>query len=242
MSTENTLTVTDAESPSLHANLTKVVEKHPMTGRHSYFQLKYFIVNKEPTIQAKLWQCLREMKARKETLDGLELERAELLDQIELSEIALSRPDANASAYGIDTPDDEWSQRERAISKRQGERRLASLKKGLDGLEVRQRETEEEAAFFLQAFTDLEKVEKAKPYDDVEAQKAYWSARFSNEMNMKLMLEHRIDPELAKAVLSLPDDVGVKRELVGVLNRQQQAIEIEQRKQQALVAAQGENG
>jgi prephenate dehydrogenase len=63
MSTENSIAV---ESKSTLENLQAVVEKHPLTGRHSYFQLKYFIVGKEPTPQAKIWQCLREMKARRD--------------------------------------------------------------------------------------------------------------------------------------------------------------------------------
>lgn len=224
MSTANAIQSLPPEKAELHNRLKDVVEKTPMAGRHSYFQLKYFIVNKEPTIQAKLWQCLREMKVRKESLEGIELERAETLDKIELLKLGLERQDKPAQ-FGMDLPTDDISVKEREIKARQTARKLKLMEKTLAELDSRQRDTEEEAAFFLQAFEDLEKIEKVKSYDDAEAQKEYWSARFSNEMNMKLMLEHRIDAELAKAVLSLPDAASVKQELVGLLGHQQRMIE-----------------
>ena len=241
MSTENRLETV----PPLHEALTAIVEKNPMAGRHSYFQLKYFIVGKEPTIQSKLWQCLREMQARKESLDAIELERADMHDRIELTEIELERLTLVTPQYGVHGPADDFTKREKTVKERQSRRKLASMKKSLTELDTRQRETEEEAAFFVRAFTELQMIEPLKPYDDFEAQTEYWSARFSNEMNMKLMMEKRIDSELAKAVLSLPDGATAKRELVCILNQHQAALETQQKMlavQEKLLAVQGENG
>ena len=64
----------------------KMVEQAP-ENRHSYFQLKYFVIGKEPTLQAQMWQCLRELQARKETLDGITLEIDDTKDQIELLDL-----------------------------------------------------------------------------------------------------------------------------------------------------------
>jgi hypothetical protein len=225
MSTENTIAVTEKKA-TLQDLLADVIEKNPMAGRHSYFQLKYFVVNKEPTVQAKLWQCLREMKARKETLDGIALEKEEIADRIELTRLELEELTLPSSAFGINSPSGEINDKKRAVKERQLQRRLAAMEKSLADLDKRQRETEEEAAFFLQAFNDLEIVEKCKPFDDVEAQMEYWSQRFSHEMNMKLLLTQTVDPELAKAVLSLPDGAGVKKELVGLLTQHQSLIEM----------------
>ena len=222
MSTANSIQSLPPEKADLHGRLKDVVEKTPMAGRHSYFQLKYFIVGKEPTTQAKLWQCLREMKARKESLEGIALEKEEVLDKIELLKLGQQQ---KPSTFGLDQPDDDISVKEREIKARQTARKLKLMEKTLAELDARQKDTEEEAAFFLQAFEDLEKVEKVKPYDDAQAQAEYWTARFSNEMNMKLMMEHRIDAELAKAILSLPDASAVKQELVGLLTHQQQMIQ-----------------
>lgn len=241
MSTLKDLDFIQSIEKTIQQQLKDVVEKTPMAGRHSYFQLKYFIVNKEPTVQAKLWQCLREMKARKETLEGMELERAETTDRIGLLGIEAARLLA-------ETPkEDDFAKQERVIKKRQAERKLNALTKSLEELSARQQDTEEEATFFLQAFRELQKIEAVKSFDDADAQKDYWTARFSNEMNMKLMMEHRIDAELAKAVLSMPDDSTVKRELIGILGQQQSLIETQrmmQKKHLELNKVQllGENG
>ena len=48
--------------------------KNEVAERHSYFQLRYFLIGKEPTIQSKMCQCIKERKIRKEALDSLELE------------------------------------------------------------------------------------------------------------------------------------------------------------------------
>jgi hypothetical protein len=230
MSTANSLTEVPQEKAALVSRLKEVVEKTPMAGRHSYFQLKYFIVGKEPTVQAKLWQCLREMKARKESLEGIELEMAETLDKIELLKISQEREE-KPKTFSSDLPTDDLSVKEREIKARQCQRKMTLMEKTLAELDSRRRDTEEEAAFFLQAFEDLEKVEKLKPYDDADVQNEYWSRRFSNEMNMKLMMENRIDAELAKAILSMPDVSPVKKELVSILSHQQQMIESQKQQQ-----------
>jgi hypothetical protein len=121
--------------------------------------------------------------------------------------------------------EDELTLKRREIKIRQSERKLKSMKKALKDLDARQKDTEEEAAFFLQAFADLTKNQKVIEYDDFNAQKEYWTTRFSNEMNMKFMLDGRVDGELAKAILSLPDETVVKQEMFGILNRQQEILE-----------------
>ena len=54
--------------------------KNEVVSRHSYFQLKYFLIGKEPTNQAKMWQCLRELKARQEILNSVDLQLEEEKD------------------------------------------------------------------------------------------------------------------------------------------------------------------
>ena len=56
----------------LIAQLDEVLKNEPV-NRHSYVQLKYFLIGKEPTIQAKMWQCIKELKTRRDSLNALEL-------------------------------------------------------------------------------------------------------------------------------------------------------------------------
>ena len=56
-----------------------VIQKQEINSRHSYFQLKYFLIGKEPTLQSKMWQCLRELKTRNESITNMDLELEEFL-------------------------------------------------------------------------------------------------------------------------------------------------------------------
>ena len=60
-----------------------LLSQQEISQRHSYFQLKYFLIGKEPTYQSKMWQCLRELRNRVESLDNMSLEIDELKDKIE---------------------------------------------------------------------------------------------------------------------------------------------------------------
>ena len=60
-----------------------LLSQQEISQRHSYFQLKYFLIGKEPTYQSKMWQCLRELRNRVESLDNMSLEIDELKDKID---------------------------------------------------------------------------------------------------------------------------------------------------------------
>ena len=68
-----------------------LLSQQEISQRHSYFQLKYFLIGKEPTYQSKMWQCLRELRNRVESLDNMSLEIDELKDKIEILDISKNR-------------------------------------------------------------------------------------------------------------------------------------------------------
>ena len=74
----------------------KELLKNEVAQRHSYFQLKYFLIGKEPTYQSKMWQCLRELKTRYDSLEAIDLEREEVKDKIELLDISVLRSERQA--------------------------------------------------------------------------------------------------------------------------------------------------
>ena len=69
----------------------EVLSQQEIAQRHSYFQLKYFLIGKEPTIQSKMWQCLKELKNRQENIENMVLEKEELKDKLELLDIGIKR-------------------------------------------------------------------------------------------------------------------------------------------------------
>ena len=62
-----------------------------MVNRHSFFQLKYFLLGKEPTHQSRLWQCLREIDARKDSWESILLEIDDVKDDLKIFDLSLEK-------------------------------------------------------------------------------------------------------------------------------------------------------
>lgn len=77
-------------APNLMEDMAKIL-KNKVIERHSYFQMKYFIIHKEPTTQAKLWQCLREIKSRFEAIEAATFETEDGKDNLELINIKIDK-------------------------------------------------------------------------------------------------------------------------------------------------------
>ena len=190
--------------------------KNQVVDRHSYFQLKYFVIGKEPTTQAKLWRCIRELEARNKSLQAIELEIEETNDDIELLHIK----EKEDVAYG--------SNKEIAkILTRKQERKTRALVDKLEDLKSKKRYIEEEATFFIQAFESLEKKEKIKPFDDLDAQTEYWNEKLKQELNLKMILRHPFDTELTKTILALDDKMPVKQLMCNVLEKLRSSQQLE---------------
>jgi hypothetical protein len=204
-------------------NLIEKIENltsHNVISRHSYFQLKYFLIGKEPTNQAKMWQCLKELQARKENLENLSLQIEEEKDKLELQEINLLK--LNKIKSKEETED--LLKREMEIKERKTNRLILSVKNTIKTLEEKKKFIEEECEFFIQTFKNIEKIEPLKHFDDLDSQKEYWGAKLLEKINLKILLENHIDTELVETVLSLPDDIPIKQQVLNKLNTLQSNI------------------
>ena len=202
------------------------VLKNDIVNRMSFFQLQHFIVNKEPTLQSKMWQCVREIRTRKATLENLQREIAASQAQKELLEIEIRRQKITDNKVKIALKD--YSQDESklhldesAIKLRKFNRHVDAVKSSITELKTRVKETTEESEWFLRTLEELQKVEPLKPFDDLESQKQYWDERLRHDMNLRLLLHHPIDIELAKTILSLNDEAPIKKELVNIIEKVQ---------------------
>lgn len=212
MSNEKELTIRE----EMH----KILEKSP-SERHSYFQLRYFLIGKEPTHQGKMWQCLRELKVRKESLNSLELELEDQKDKLELLEVEEGL--LNVSQNDLENSEKneiikKLKTKENYIKLRKIKRQKTSIISSLSDLLNKKKYIEEESIFFLEMFKNLEKSEPLKDLDDLEAQKEYWSEKLSQKLNLKMLLGGRLDTELVETVVALPDDINVKKQILNTLN------------------------
>jgi len=200
----------------LNEEIERITSKD-LKERHSYFQLQHFLIGKEPTIQSKLWRCVKELKARKETIDAIKLEIDETNDDIELINIQMLNNDL------IVTSLPEIKKREIGI--RKSDRRKHGLEIQLENLKNRLQNTEEECLFIVASFNSLEKIEKLKPQDDFNAQKEYWSEKLGQEYNLRLLLGLPPDIEMIKTILALNSDSPVKMDVIDLISSIQEKIE-----------------
>lgn len=193
--------------------------KQGVISRHSYFQLKYFLIGKEPTNQAKMWQCIKELQARKENLENLSLQIEEEKDKIEIQEINLLKLNKTKNK-----DIDDLLKREIEVKERKINRSIKNIKNTIKTLEEKKIFMEEECEFFIQTFKNIEKVEPLKHFDDLEAQKEYWGTKLLEKVNLKILLENHIDTELVETILALPDDIPIKKQILNKLNSLQSNI------------------
>lgn len=221
----------------MSSELRQAIDKLLSSGvvnRHSYFQLKYFVVGKEPTIQAKMWRCVKELEARNESLRAIELEILDTKDNIELADIEIGRlkeqmlnleRGLNEKLEVVMGKQRELDIKEAEVHLRKRQRQKQALEVSLTTIEKKRKETEEEAIFFLRAFESLQKVEPLKPYDDLEEQTKYWNEKLTQLTNLKVLLHLPLDTELVQTIMSLSDDCAIKTEIVKLLESERKLIE-----------------
>lgn len=207
----------------VHANEVKKaalsILKHEVMERHSLYQLQCFVLAKEPTIQGKLQQCLREIKARKHSLDALALEIEEQRDKVELIDLDIADIQAGIGEQPTTTKD-----QRKVIKIRSLERQRAAIINGLADLEKKEMDILIEMQFFCSAFDQLNKREKLKPWDDPEVQKEYWSEKLRFEVNSRLLLRQLPDVELLKTVLCLHEDAPIKKGVMDMLRKTNEQV------------------
>lgn len=203
-----------------------LISKREINQRHSYFQLKYFLIGKEPTMQSKMWQCLREMKNRSESLKNIELEEEELKDKIEILDISVERlkHEMAKKMPFHDSFSCELDSRESEIKIRQLDRQKKALEQSSKDIQERKRWISEEAKFFLETFKNLEKIEPLRHFDDLDAQKEYWQEKLTQKVNLKMLTQNNIDVDLIETIVALPDEVKIKQQTLQTLNLKQNEI------------------
>lgn len=185
--------------------------------RHSYYQLQYFLIGKEPTTQSRLWRCVRELKQRKDSILNVSLEIDELQDDIELLKISLEELEKKEK------------NKKNEIEIRKINRRITSKELKINELKEKQNFLEEESIFLIKAFKSLSIKEKIKPYDDLESQKEYWDAKLSQEFNLRKSLNLPMDIELLKTILAINSDAIVKQDLLKTIHNKEDLFDINEK-------------
>ena len=133
-----------------------VIQKQEINSRHSYFQLKYFLIGKEPTLQSKMWQCLRELKTRNESITNMDLELEELKDKLKILDIGVRRLRRDMETVKIeDKISHELYVEECEIKIRQLIRQSKSVENSINDILERKRCVLDESRFFLVTYQNM---------------------------------------------------------------------------------------
>lgn len=203
----------------LEKEIHETLQNNPIVDRNSLYQLKFFLINKEPTHQARMWRCLRELKGRRDVINAIGLELAEIEDTKALYDIELQRLKENeVDAKSLD-------KKEAEIKTRQINRKKAALAQSTIDLHKRLHEAKQEASFFLDSFSELEKIQPLKPFDSIDVQEEYWNDRLADELKMKMLVGRPLDTELVKTILSMRDSAPIKGEMINIFGQIQSKID-----------------
>ena len=188
-----------------------------MVNRHSFFQLKYFVVAKEYTTQSRMWCCIRELQARKTSIDSLKRQIEELRDDKELVQLEIKQReelfvDTESKFTGLD-------KQVNTVHVRKMNRKVEALDQAILEHQKKLKDAEEEAAFLAMAYRQLEKTESLRPFDDLESQTKYWNEKLTQELNLRLLTRHPLDLELVKTILALNDETPIKQQTVRLLKQ-----------------------
>lgn len=202
-------------SSSVYEEAKNILINTNISNRHTFFQLKHFVLGKEITTQSKMRKCIKEIDARFESLNNLKSSIDEANDDIRLLEIRIEKLQKKKKNDEI-----------KEIQIRKLNRKKNSFLNVIDSLDKKLKECEEEINFFTKAYRQLEKIEPLKDYDDLEENKNFWNEHFSQELQLRLLLQKPLDLELVKCILSLDKDSPIRLEMIGILeNIQNKALE-----------------
>lgn len=186
--------------------------------RHSFFQLQYFVIGKEPTIQAKIEACKRELIDRKDAIQSFNNGLEELYDKKRLEEIKIEELKESKES------EDYQSERVNILI-RQIQRRIKSFNFEIEDMTNRIAAKEDEANFLLGLYEKLNEIEKPKDWDSLEVQAEYWNARLTRLIESQLILGKSPNSEDFLTVLSLPDNMPIKVATKKLIQENKAAVE-----------------
>lgn len=197
----------------------EIINKADLKERHSFFQLNNFIIGKEPTLQSKLWQCVREINSRLDTVESFKEEITSAEENYEILLLKIKRIE-----YLIEKESSDYKKKIYEIKFKKMKRNYEKKDLVLKKLNSKLISITEELDYFVRTFIEIEKIEKIKKYDDINSQNEYWSAKLGNDLNLRFLLNLPTDIELCKTILALPDSSVVKKQLTNALDQIQNNI------------------
>jgi hypothetical protein len=205
-------------SSEMYRKASDLITRSSVSNRHTFYQLKHFVLGKELTTQAKLQKCLREIDARVSAMKSMNLALEEAEDDARMLDLKLEVLEKKKEKNDL-------HKEYKSIQKRKLNRKKTALLDSIHDTAKKLRETEEETSFFMAAYEQLEKIEPLKRHDDPDSNAQFWNENFAQELQLRLLLQKPLDLELVKCILALDNGSSAKKEMIGILEQiQNQAL------------------
>jgi hypothetical protein len=213
-------------STELIEKVETILNKVDLPDRHTFFQLEKFVIGKEPTVQAQLWQIVREMQARLETVDSYRKQLEDAEDTLELFDLKIERQNRTIREESkTATTYSDLNLQEYEINIRKLQREKDSLILSARKVNKKLRCVLEELAFLTMAYENIIKNHgDIRPIDDDEAQREMWNEKLLEEFNLRVILQRPLEPEFVRTVLCLGDDSPVKQHVVKLVENIQKKM------------------
>lgn len=200
-----------------------LIDKYDLPNRHTFYQLKHFVIGKELTIQSKLQKCIKEIDARKDAVRDMILSIEEAQDDIKLIELKIKSINKKKTKSSI-------NEEFKRINIRKLNRKKQNLINNIKSIKKKKNDSEEEIKFLMAMFYEIEKIENLKPYDDMQSNIEFWNENFSQELKLRVLLQRPLDIELVKCILSLNNNAPIKQELIQMIeSSKNQNLKIEEK-------------
>jgi hypothetical protein len=194
-----------------------------LPSKHSDFQIENFIIGKEIDINGKIWQCLRELSARKDSLDAVLLEIQQVNDDIELNEIKVQKLLLKNKKTNNNQLN-QLNEREKQIKLNGYKRKKITLINTIGKLNEKKNGILLETNKFIEIFENLIASYGYKDFDDNEAQITYWNNKFGYELDVNSLLGYNISPDLVKSIMALPKNSKLRITLENTIKERQKIL------------------
>ena len=180
-------------------------------NRHSFFQLQYFVIGKEPTVQARIQTCKGELISRKDEIESFMTMLEEAYDQYRVYEFNIEQIKGERHPDQIEEMDQ--------LNIRKLRRQMKVLDYQIEDFKAKMRAKEDEANFLIGLYEKLCEIEEPKDWDSLEVQSEYWNAKLTREIETQLLLGNKPDAETLKSVFVLPSGMPIKEITNGLIRK-----------------------
>lgn len=194
----------------------EISDNYRIPSCHSDFQIQNFIIGKETSVYGKMWQCVREIQSRYDSLEACEQDILETQDNIELAEISLQRIKLK-NTFSTSEELEKLKTQRKLVLIRKKERQVNKIRLGLQLLNRKKNDLIQELEVFTKLFDEFSSKVQYLPFNDNKAQTEYWNNKFDNELNIAAMFGAPANLELIKSCLALPDETKVKKQILGAI-------------------------